>query len=159
MHVLAKPAEIDGAATHIGVVHVQSAHASLFAAELRLVDCGQVRHDVSHHRAAGELLDCPRRRRLTPGGAARARFGRQNRGQLLRRFEVADEQLVFNLRHDRPHQIPPPDGILLDAQQIEQEGEVERADLTDGHGGEPRVDPIGRIVADALDLDGLSSRA
>jgi hypothetical protein len=137
--------------------HVAHREAQLLDAfELRLVDGRQMRHDVPHHRAAGELLDRPRRRRLASGRAVRARFGHQHGGQLLRGVEVADQQLVFNLRDDRPHQVAPPDSVLLDAQQIEQQREVEPADFADGHGTEPRMDPFRVVVADALDFDRLT---
>ena len=94
----------------------------------------------------------------TVGAAVAARFGGDRLRQRHGRFEVAEQHQVVDVRHRRLQHVAPAVGIGFDAQQVEQQLQVEAAYFGVGHRGEPRRDPLGRIVADALDVDGLGAR-
>ncbi len=127
--------------------------------ELRVVDRCQVGDDVTHHRAGDEHVDRDHRVLAARLRAAWRRFADDHVDQLLRGVEVADEKQVSEQRDDRPHQLAPALFVLLDAQQIEQQREIERAQRARGDGAEPRADAVRRIVADLFDLDRLRSGA
>ena len=78
--------------------------------------------------------------------------------QRHRRLEVAEQDEVVDVGDDRLHDSPPAFGIVLEAQQVEQQPEIEPADLGVGDRRQPRGHPFGRVVAHLLDVDRQRAR-
>ena len=129
--------------------------------ELRLVDRRQMRDDVAHHRAGDQQVDGGDRVLTAVGRLAVPAASRvSDVDELRRRVEVADEQQILDQRDDRRHQLAPALVVLLDAQQVEHQRQVERAQRrVVATVDEPRADALGRIVADLFDVDRLRARA
>ena len=109
----------------------------LDALERRVVDGQQVRHDVPHHRSGDEHVDgdhrvlAPFLRRCACGCAG------EHRRELDGGVEVADEQQVLEVvRHGR-HQRAPFVVVLLEAQQVEQQRQIEGPQRARGHAVHP----------------------
>ena len=75
-----------------------------------------------------------------------ARVDVQRRHELAGGVEVADEQQVLDQGDDRTHQGRPALGVFLDAQQVQDERQVELAQLGGRDGAEPGGQALGRVV-------------
>ena len=124
----------------------------------RIVDRPQVADHRLHQMAGGQPIDGGDREGATVGAAVAARFACDRLRQRHGRFEVAEQDEVVDVRDGRLQHVAPAVGIGLDAQQVEQQLQVEAANFGIGDRGQPRRDALGRVVADALDVDRLRAR-
>ena len=108
-----------------------------------------------HHRPRDEPIDGDHGVLLARLRRPLARFPHHDAGQLRRGFEVADEEQILQKADDRRHQAVPPLLVFFDAQQVEEQREIERAQRARGDRAQPRGHTLGRIVGELLDLEGL----
>jgi hypothetical protein len=126
-----------------------------------LLDRREMRRRVPHHRSGDQQVDggdgvLPARRR--PGGVG-AGLGDQHGQHFDGGVEIADEQQVLEQPDHRLHQLAPAPLILLDAQQVEDQREVERAERGRRDRAQPLGDAIRGVVVDVFDFDRLRARA
>ena len=123
----------------------------------RFVDRSKMGDDVRHHHAVDEPGQRRGRRRFAV--AVASRFGREDRRQLQRTLEVADEQQILDVAHDGIVTAFHRSGIGFDRQQVEQQPQIQRPHLRGADRRHPRSDALGRIVGHALDFERLRARA
>ena len=97
---------------------------------------------------------CRRLWSISPAG----RFLRQDGDELRRRVEIADQQQILDQRHDRRHHVAPAVVVVLDAQQVEHQRQVERPQDGGRDRRQPRADALRRVVGGLLDVDGPRPR-
>ena len=124
-----------------------------------VIDRGEMRRDVLHHDSVRELLDGRAGCVLACGRPVRPCFPGDNRNELVGRIEIAYQEQILDLGDDRRHQLAPTGRVVLDAQEIREQQQVESPQGTRRHGLAPGRHSLRRVVVDAFDLHRLDAGA
>ena len=115
-------------------------------------------------RRAASCAPRPRRSSTARAGVLarldRAPFRRHRFGQLQRLVDVADADQILGVRDHRFRDVAPARAVLLDAEEIGRAAACRGcAASASATRGQPDRDPLRRVVARGLDVDGAGARA